>query len=278
MPVSRQRPQPGPTSRLWPSGGVHLWPSGGTSSVDTHPRGHLVYAARGVLSVHTERGTSIVPANRVAWTPAGFTHYHRAHSDTDMRILFLPASVAALVPGHPAVFMVSGLAREVLLTLTGPRNYDGAANNYDGAANNYDRAARARLRRVLVDELHEAHEQPLQLPEPHDDRLQAIAQMLYQQPADNTPLAELGQAVGASARTLSRLFHSELGMTFYEWRTQVRIYHALVLLADGHDTTNVAHACGWANPSSFITAFSNTIGTTPGRYRASHQHRTTAEV
>ena len=237
--------------------------------MQSHPRGHLVYAARGVLSVHTERGTSIVPANRVAWTPAGFTHYHRAHGHTDMRIVFLPASLARLAPGHPAVFPVSDLAREILLTLTGPRNYDPAARNYD-------RAAQARLRRVLVDELHEAHEQPLQLPEPHDDRLQAIAQMLREQPADNTPLAELGQTIGASARTLSRLFHDELGMTFYEWRTQLRIYHALVLLADGHDTTHVAHACGWANPSSFIAAFTNIIGTTPGRYRTSHQRRTTS--
>jgi AraC-like DNA-binding protein len=231
-----------------------------------------VYAARGVLSVHTERGTSIVPANRVGWIPAGFTHYHRAHSHTDMRILFLPASLARLVPGHPAVFMVSGLAREILLTLTGPRNYDRAARNDDRAARDYDRAALARLRRVLVDELHEAHEQPLQLPEPRDDRLQAIAEMLYKQPADNTSLAELGQAIGASSRTLSRLFHDELGMTFYEWRTQLRIYHALVLLADGHDTTHVAHACGWANPSSFIAAFTSIVGTTPGRHRAGHQH------
>jgi AraC-like DNA-binding protein len=240
-----------------------VWPSGGTSSVHSHQRGHLVYAARGVLSVHTERGTSIVPANRVGWTPAGFTHYHRTHSRTDMRILFLPASLARLAPDHPAVFLVSGLAREILLTLTGPRYYDGAARNYD-------RAASARLRRVLVDELREAREQPLQLPEPHDDRLQAIAQMLYEQPADTTSLAELGQTTGASARTLSRLFHNELGMTFYQWRTQLRIYHALVLLAEGHDTTHVAHACGWANPSSFIAAFANTIGTTPGRYRTSH--------
>jgi AraC-like DNA-binding protein len=218
-----------------------------------------VYAARGVLSVHTERGTSIVPANRVAWIPAGFTHYHRAHGQTDMRIEFLPASLARLVPGHPAVFLASDLAREILLTLTGPRNYDGGRS--------YDRAARVRLRRVLVDELHEAHEQPLQLPEPRDDRLQAIARMLYENPADNTSLAELGQTIGASARTLSRLFRNELGLTFYEWRTQLRVYHALVLLADGHDTTHVAHACGWANPSSFIAAFTSIIGTTPGRHR-----------
>ena len=257
MPVGRQ-PR---TSHLWPSGGVHLWPSGATSSVHSHDRGHLVYAARGVLSVHTDRGTSIVPANRVAWIPAGFEHRHRAHGHTDMRIVFLPAAPARLLPGHPAVFLASDLARQVLLTLTGPR-YD------DGAERDRHRSARARLHRVLVDELQEAQEQPLQLPEPQDDRLQAIARILYEQPADNTPLAELGQTIGASARTLSRLFHDELGMTFYQWRTQVRIYHALVLLADGHDTTHVATACGWANPSGFIAAFTALIGTTPGRYRA----------
>jgi transcriptional regulator GlxA family with amidase domain len=228
--------------------------------VHSHPRGHLVYAARGVLSVHTERGTSIVPANRAAWTPAGFTHHHRAHGRTDMRIEFLPPSLAGLLPGHPAVFTASGLAREILLALSGPRNYD--------------RAARARLRRVLVDELGEAREQPLQLPEPRDDRLRALARLLYEQPADNTTLAELGQATGASARTLSRLFRNELGMTFYEWRTQLRVYHALVLLADGHDTTYVARACGWANPSSFIAAFTSIIGTTPGRHRTSQRDRT----
>ena len=157
------------------------------------------------------------------------------------------------------MFTASDLAREVLLTLTGPRELRPLPRS-------------ARLRRVLVDELHEAPEQPLQLPEPHDDRLRAIAQMLYENPADNTSLAELGRTIGASARTLSRLFHNELGMTFYEWRTQLRIYHALVLLADGHDTTHVAHACGWANPSGFIAAFTSIIGTTPGRYRISDGH------
>src|SRR5436190_21459634 len=123
MPVGRQSPRSGPTSRLWPGGGVHLWPSGGTSPVHSHPRGHLVYAARGVLSVHTERGTSIVPANRIAWTPAGWTHRHRAHGDTDMRIVFLPASLARLVPDRPAVFAASGLAREALLALASSRDF-----------------------------------------------------------------------------------------------------------------------------------------------------------
>jgi AraC-like DNA-binding protein len=262
MPVRRLPPKSDVTSHLWPSGGRHLWPSGETSEVESHERGHLVYAARGVLAVHTERGMSIVPANRVAWTPAGFTHYHRGHGDTDLRIVFLPPSLARLVPDRPLVFGASDLAREVLLALTGPRNYDGTDTGYG-------RGASARLLRVLVDELHEAHEQPLQLPEPQDDRLRAIARLLYENPGDNAPLAELGKQIGASTRTLSRLFRNELGMNFYEWRTQLRVYHALVLLAEGSDTTRTAYACGWANPSGFIAAFTNIIGTTPGRYRTS---------
>jgi AraC-like DNA-binding protein len=257
------------TSHVWPSGGRHLWPSGETSAVQSHARGHLVYAASGVLAVHTERRTSIAPANRIAWTPSGFTHYHRAHGDTDMRIVFLPPSLARLIPDHPAVFAASDLAREVLLALTSPRNYDD-----DAQSSRYSRSAHARLLRVLVDELREAHEQPLQLPEPQDDRLQAIARTLHEHPAESASLAELGKTIGASTRTLSRLLRNELGMTFYEWRAQFRIYHALVLLADGHDVTHTAYACGWANPSSFITVFTNVIGTTPGRYQTSHQtHR-----
>lgn len=241
-------------SRLWPDAGRHLWASGGTSRQHAHARGHLVYAARGVLSVHTPAGTSIVPADRIAWTPPGTPHSHRAHGGADMRIVFVPPSVARLVPDRPVVFLASGLAREAVLALT-----DDSEQR---------RAARARLRRVLVDQLREAPEQPLQLPEPRDDRLRALARILRDEPADNTSLAGLGRRVGASQRSLSRLLHDELGRTFHEWRTQLRIAHALVLLAEGHDVTRTAHACGWSSPSSFVTAFATLVGTTPGRYRA----------
>ncbi|MGY0386911.1 AraC family transcriptional regulator [Nocardioides sp. WG-D5] len=260
MPVARQDPAPAVvTSRTWPSGGRHVWPSGGSSSAQTHVRGHLVYAATGVLTVHTDRGTSVVPANRVAWTPARTLHRHTAHGDTDMRIVFLPPSLARRMPERPAVFLATGLARELLLALTG---------RHDDDAPGYDSAARARLHRVLVDELREVHLQPLHLPDPQDDRLQALARRLSEHPADNSSLTELGRSVGASSRTLSRLLRNELGMTFYEWRTQLRIYHALVLLAEGYDVTRTAHACGWAAPSGFIAAFTSILGSTPGRYQA----------
>ena len=263
MPIGRQTFKPVTvTSRAWPSGGRHLWSSGASSSMQSHERGHLVYAATGVLTVHTDLGTSVVPANRIAWTPAGSAHRHRAHGDTDMRIVFLAPSLARRIPDRPAVFLATGLAREVLLALTGPHNYDRAEPGYSNSA-------RARLVRVLVDELGETQEQPLYLPQPRDDRLRAIVRILSRKPEDNTSMADLGSAVGASSRTLSRLIRSELGMTFYEWRTHLRVYHALVLLAQGHDVTQTAYACGWANPSGFIAAFTSIVGSTPGRYQAS---------
>jgi AraC-like DNA-binding protein len=73
--------------------------------------------------------------------------------------------------------------------------------------------------------------------------------------------------VGASERTLSRLFRDELGMSFRQWRTQLRLHDALIRLADGQQVTDIAVACGWANPTSLIAAFSLAIGQTPARYQ-----------
>ncbi|WP_245908042.1 helix-turn-helix domain-containing protein [Pseudosporangium ferrugineum] len=120
----------------------------------------------------------------------------------------------------------------------------------------------------MLDELTEAPEHSLHLPEPHDDRLRAVTDLLHTDPARNTTLAELGRSAGASERTLSRLFHTELGMSFHRWRTVLRIHHALIHLTDGRSVTETATACGWSNPSSFIDAFTAVVGQTPGRYQA----------
>ena len=67
-------------------------------------------------------------------------------------------------------------------------------------------------------------------------------------------------------RTLSRLFSADLGMTFPQWRTQLRLYRALVLLAENTSVTTVAHACGWSSTSAFIDVFRRAYGHTPGTH------------
>ncbi|MFF2812615.1 helix-turn-helix transcriptional regulator [Streptomyces sp. NPDC058000] len=73
--------------------------------------------------------------------------------------------------------------------------------------------------------------------------------------------------------TLSRLFRNELGMSFHQWRTQLRLHHALVLLSGGHSVAATAHACGRSNASAFIQVFTSAIGQTPGRYQHHLRHR-----
>lgn len=67
----------------------------------------------------------------------------------------------------------------------------------------------------------------------------------------------------ASERTLSRLYRDGLGMTFPQWRTSVRIFTAMVMLAEGATVTDTAHACGWATTSAFVHTFAHAVGITP---------------
>jgi transcriptional regulator GlxA family with amidase domain len=125
------------------------------------------------------------------------------------------------------------------------------------------------LRHVVVDEAITAPEQPLHLPEPHDPRLRQAARIVEEDLAVPVPLGELGVRTGSGERTLSRLFQAETGMGYRQWRLQLRVHRALVLLAGGTSVTDTAAACGWATTSQFIEQFTPLVGMTPGRYRLS---------
>ncbi|MFC9434712.1 AraC family transcriptional regulator [Nocardia sp. NPDC057030] len=227
---------------------------GARIAVHRHRTGQLLYPSAGVLATTTELGTWVAPTDRLTWMPPGFAHSNRAYGATEVRVLELPRAFCGELPVRPTVFAVTPLVRELLVTLTSDRPFRPGAHE--------------RLFAVVVDELIDAPEQFGHLPEPRDDRLRTVTDRLHTDPADNATLAELGRAAGASERTLSRLFHTEVGMSFHGWRTLLRIQHALVHLHDGRSVTDTAMACGWSNPTSFIEAFTALVGQTPGRYQS----------
>ncbi len=220
-----------------------------------HDDHQIVYAGSGVLAVTTDAGTWFAPGNRAIWVPAGTVHAHRAHGHTDLHLVGLPAHDNPLGLDAPTVLAVSGLLRELILAYT-----------RDPAD---DSPERGRLLAVLRDQLRASPQQPLRLPAPTDPRLAAVCALVHADPADPRTLAALGAATGVGERTLSRLFRSEFGMTFPQWRTQSRLYHALRLLAEDTPVTTVAHRCGWSSASAFIDVFRRSFGYTP----ASHNRR-----
>jgi len=183
--------------------------------------------------------------------PAGTVHEHRAYGPTDLHLVGLPASENPVGLDAPAVLAVGPLLRELIIAYT--------ADPGDNSA------ARGRIRGVLLDQLRQSPQQPIRLPVATDSRLAAVCEILYADPADGRGLSQLGADVGAAERTLSRLFRQEFAMTFPQWRTQLRLHHALILLADGEPVTSVAYRCGWSSPSAFIDIFRRAFGQTPGR-------------
>ena len=79
---------------------------------------------------------------------------------------------------------------------------------------------------------------------------------------------DVGLEIGASVRTLSRLFRQELGMGFAEWRRQVQLAVALSRLAEGQPVSQIARSLGYL-PSSFSDMFRRALGAAPGAYVAS---------
>ncbi|HTX82872.1 MAG TPA: helix-turn-helix domain-containing protein [Streptosporangiaceae bacterium] len=69
-------------------------------------------------------------------------------------------------------------------------------------------------------------------------------------------------------RTLARLFPAEFGVTFPQWRTNIRVFHATIELAAGANVTETGRRCGWATASAFIDTFRHAIGETPGSYQS----------
>jgi AraC-like DNA-binding protein len=221
-----------------------------------HDDHHLVYAGTGVVAVTTDAGTWFAPGTRAIWVPAGCVHEHRAHGALELHFVGLPVAEDPLGLVEPTVLSVGPLLRELIIAYV--------CDSEDGSGD--ERPQLRRLRAVLFDQVRVAPQQQVQLPVPDDPRLRAVCDLLRADPADPRSLAALGREVGAAERTLSRLFRRELGMTFPQWRTRLRLYTALQMLADDVPVTAVAHRCGWASTSAFIDVFRRAFGHTPGRH------------
>ncbi|QKV90872.1 helix-turn-helix transcriptional regulator [Streptomyces sp. NA02950] len=217
-----------------------------------HDEHQIIYAGSGVVAVTTDAGTWFAPGTRALWVPAGTVHAHRAHGTLDLHLVGMPADDNPLHLDAPTALSVSPLLRELILAYT--RSPDDTS------------AERRRLRAVLRDQLRASPQRPVHLPTPSDPRLAAVCALVHGHPDDPRTLAALGAATGVGERTLSRLFRSELGMTFPQWRTQSRLYHALRMLADDAPVTTVAHRCGWSSTSAFIDVFRRSFGYTPGTH------------
>ena len=221
-----------------------------------HDWHQLIYASEGVMWIQTAQGDWVVPPNRAVWVPAGVEHGIEMTGSVFVQTLYLAQALSRTLPDRCCAVNISPLLRELIrhiVTL-------GTLDKCD--------SVRARLICVLLDQLNALPTIPLQLPWPTDERAQRAAAWLRAHPDDPGIIKHMAKRVSLGIRTLERLFHNETGQTFGKWRQQLRLLHALRLLAGGRPVTAVALDVGYESASAFIVMFKRTLGVTPHRYFA----------
>ncbi|MFM0502682.1 AraC family transcriptional regulator [Paraburkholderia caffeinilytica] len=222
-----------------------------------HEEAQLIYVTRGVLRILTPAGIWTLPPFHAMWLPAATTHELHAIGDVVVRTAYVAPDADANMQGRSRCQVLH--IGELL---------DALVNGLTPGSQEVGDARRAELlTELFLLELARAPEVTSgTLPLPDDRRLRSICEQLLSYPENNDTIERWGERVGASPSTLGRLFRDETGLSFGQWRQQLRLVEAVARLALGVPVTVIAEELGYQSASAFIAMFRKTLGTTPQRY------------
>lgn len=86
----------------------------------------------------------------------------------------------------------------------------------------------------------------------------------------NITLEDVSSAVNVSPTYFSRMFKEEVGSTFIDYLTMLRIRQAKQMIGDGRlGNKEICDAVGYSDPNYFSRVFKKMVGLTPTEYRSS---------
>jgi AraC-like DNA-binding protein/mannose-6-phosphate isomerase-like protein (cupin superfamily) len=229
------------------------YPSGFVDPMHLHTRTQILYASSGVMSVRTDKSTSVVPPQRAVWIPAGLRHEVSCRSSVSLRTLYIDGTLGR-EPQRCRVFEVSPFLRALILEVVEFKpNYD-----LDGRE--------GRIVALMLEEIDRMPSAPYLVNMPADPRLLRVCRALVANPADGRDLDDWARIAGMGRRTFTRTFKNETGMGVGIWRQQARLVHALSLLSTGKSITTVSFEVGYDSPSAFTAMFHRAFGVPPSQF------------
>ena len=239
----------------------------------SHPWAQVAISTTGVIRLTVNHGTYIVPPSRALWIPPGVEHAVTMVEDADLRTLYFHqprGRCGPRVPRHPGdpwrqcrVLEVSDLLRALVREM--PTTPDGGP-----ALTAAERQREQHLSALIRDELARAAAVKLGVDLPQDKRLRHLCEAVLADPTRHDTLADWAQDTGASPRTVARLFRSELGSTFTQWRQQVILAKAVSLAAGRMPMGQIAAELGYS-ASAFSAMVRKSVGQPPGRFLGQQQ-------
>jgi len=235
-----------------------------------HPWGQLALSATGVVRLTVAHGTYIVPPSRALWIPPGVEHAVTVVEDAELLTLYLHQPRGRCGPGvaradeaawrQCRVLEVSELLRALALELD-------ARPDGHGEPPTASRLQRERrLSALVLDELRRAAPVPLGVDLPTDKRLRSLCEAVLDDPTRHATLEGWARDSGASPRTVARLFRSELGTSFAQWRMQVLLARAVSMAGRRMPMARIASELGYASASAFSAMVRRSVGAPPRQF------------
>lgn len=221
----------------------------------SHEQVQLVFTTRGVVRALTSQGAWTLSPHRGLWIAPGVDHELHMIGPVSLRGLYIEPDTAPWLWPDCRVIAINPLLRELVqLMAEQPLEYE-------------PESASALAVPLLLQRLRDAPTiEGGSLPLPRDKRLLKVCEMLLSRPSSTDTLDIWSDRAGASARTLSRLFKEQTGLTFGEWRQQLRISEAICQLSLGKSISTVAAELGYASAQAFGTMFKRVTEQTPFDY------------
>lgn len=236
-------------------------PKGYIDALHQHTWHQIIFPIKGLLQTQTEHYQHLVPHTSALFVPAGVQHESIALSNTIFVGIYLNPEFGATYEPQVRTIALTPFLNELLQEIR--RQCEGETSHEEVL----------HLLAVLHDQILKSNVQTFQLLLPQDRRLKLIFEQLTDEPALSCSLKEWGEKIGASERTLSRLFAKEFNTSFQLWRQQIRLIYSLSLLDEELSIQSIADQVGYQNDSSYIKAFKAYFDMTPQQFRVNGSSR-----
>ena len=226
-----------------------------------HNKGQFLYTEGGVVHVTTNGQTFFLPARHYMWIPAGAMHsIHPTTANVIMRNLYFPTEHNEdEFYSKTAVYPVSELLLQMIIYTN---RWSGDKKPIDKSAWHFTLSLKSILPEISIYKL------PLYLPYAKDKRLIWIIQYMQENLHENIVLSDFEKLKGVSPRTLSRLFQSDVGMSFVQYLTIQRLMRAIDLLLENQlSVKEVASLVGYNSTPTFSNTFFKILGIRPSEYQ-----------
>lgn len=224
-----------------------------------HEWSQLAYSCSGVMHIETDAGMFVLPPEQALWLPPNVKHQHFCKREVSYRSLHIDAKISKKLGTVVKPLTVDPLLKAMIIELSSwPKDY-------------VETAETDRFIHVLLDRLALAPSNELFMPTIDDRRLLPIIETLNLTPGDKLTIEQWSIKVGASSRTLNRLFNQYYGMGFSRWKQKLRTLKSLELLSANMPITDIAFELGYESSSAFITAFKKQLGCSPKKYLLAQQ-------